>query len=335
MTVPSKITGSRVLVTGATGFIGSHLTDALLKRDCQVHCLVRSTSNRQWLDTSRVRLYTGDLHHPETYRDCVKEVDYVFHCAGVIRAQNRRDYLHDNARACVPFYQTCADHGKHLQAIVHLSSLAAVGPTSPEQKVDEDTPCHPITYYGKSKFTGEEVALGFTDDLPIVILRPPVVYGERDINFLTYLKIIRWGIAVKIGNVDRTLSMIYVKDLVEAMVRAAETPDRNDNIFFVTDGQVYSWDDVARSAMRALQKKARNLTIPVFALGFSAMISEFLSKLKNTAPLLDRQRMMDLRQSSWTASADRFFKRYSFSPQYDLNQGLDQTCAWYKKNGWL
>jgi dihydroflavonol-4-reductase len=331
----SPINEASILVTGATGFIGSHLVDALLERGCKVHCIVRETSNLQWLDTSRVILHTGDLHQPETYRDSLTDVDYVFHCAGITRANNRHEYLHNNARVGIPFYQSCVDHGKQIKGVVHISSLAAVGPTLPGQKVDEDTPCHPLTYYGKSKLTGEEIALGYASELPMVVLRPPVVYGEREINFFTYLKVIKWRMAIKVGTARQVLSIIHVKDLVDAMIRAAAAPDPNQNVFFITDGHEYSWDDVAQASMQALRVKAQTVIIPVSLMGFAAMVSEFLAKMNGRIPLLDRQRMIDLRQSSWTASSERFFDHYSFKPQLDLKQGLKQTCDWYKQQGWL
>ena len=169
----------------------------------------------------------------------------------------------------------------------------------------------------------------------MVVLRPPVVYGEREVNFFSYLKAIKWRLAIKIGTAPRTLSLIHVKDLVDAMIRAAEAPDPDRNVFFTTDGNIYSWDDVALAAMKALDVRAQTVVIPVSLMGFAAMISEFLAKMGNRIPLLDRQRMIDLRQRSWTASSERFFDHYSFQPRLDLNQGLKQACAWYKQQGWL
>ncbi len=335
MNEPAAIDNSTVLVTGASGFIGSHLVDHLLERGCTVHCLVRKTSNLQWLDSSRVHLHTVVLPQPDTYKDCVSEADYVFHCAGLTQALTHREYLESNARVCIPFYQACVDHGPRIKAVVHLSSLAAAGPSPPGQTIDENSPCQPLTYYGKSKLTGEEIALGFAGQLPIIVLRPPVVYGERETDFFTYLKALNMRLAIKVGFDKHYLSLIYVGDLVRAMVRAASAPVPDATVFFTTDGKIYSWEDLADAARQVLGKRAFPLVIPIPVMAAIAMVAEFWAQCVSKPPFLDRQRMKDLRQTSWTASSDRFFKHYSYEPQMDLVQGLTRTFAWYKKHGWL
>ncbi|MFQ5671589.1 MAG: NAD-dependent epimerase/dehydratase family protein [Nitrospinales bacterium] len=335
MNEPAKIDPATVLVTGASGFIGSHLVDYLLSLGCTVHCLVRKTSDLRWLDSSRVHLHTADLTRLERLGDGLEDAEYLFHCAGLTQARTRQEYFRINADLCSPFYSNCVARGKRLKAVVHLSSLAAVGPAEPDRPVNEETPCRPLTFYGQSKLAGEEIARQFSSSLPIVILRPPVVYGPRENNFFVYLRTVSRGWNIKIGRTRRDLSLIYVADLVRAMVMAAAAPRQEENIFFVTDGNTYSWEDVAQAAMRALGVKARSLRVPEGALMPLALLCETLARFGTKPALLDRQRLIDICQSSWTASCEKFMDQYEFQPRYDLNAGLAKTLDWYKNHRWL
>jgi len=335
MSAPSSIEGSTVFVTGATGFIGSHLADHLLQKNCTVLCLVRATSSRDYLQSIGAQLHTGDLNKPETYQSLLDQADYVFNCAGLTKARNRQEYFQANAEVCQPLYQACAERSQRIKAVVHLSSLAAVGPGISDQPVDENSPCRPLTHYGKSKLAGEKIAVSFSSRLPIVVLRPPVVYGEREKNFFTYLKSINHGWVLNVGKAQRYLSLIYVEDLVRGMIRAATPPSKIKNVFFITDGHNYSWDEVAKVTMQILNVRARRITIPESLLVLAACISEGWAQLKSQAPLLDRQRVIDIRQSSWTASSAQFFEQHSFQPHYNLFEGLTKTLNWYRQQGWL
>ena len=128
MNAPSHIDGSTVFVTGATGFIGSHLVDHLLQKNCTVLCLVRSTSSRDHLQSVGAQIHIGDLSAPQSYLSLLDQADYVFHCAGLTKARNRQEYFQSNSEACQPLYQACAERSDRIKAVVHLSSLAAVGP---------------------------------------------------------------------------------------------------------------------------------------------------------------------------------------------------------------
>jgi len=335
MSAPSPIDGSTVFVTGATGFIGSHLVDHLLQKNCTVLCLVRKTSSQEYLQSIGAQLHAGNLNEPQSYQSLLDQADYVFHCAGLTKARNCKEYFESNAEVCRPLYRACAERSRRIKAVVHLSSLAAVGPSASNQPVDENSSCRPLTHYGKSKLAGEEIALSFSSDLPMVVLRPPVVYGEREENFFTYLKSIQRGWIFIVGKAQRHLSLIYVEDLVRGMVRAATPPTETQRVFFITDGHNYSWDDVAEVAMRVLNVRARRITIPENVLVLAACLSEGWARLGSQAPLFDRQRVIDIRQSSWTASAAQFFEQYSFQPHYDLSKGLTKTLNWYRQQGWF
>jgi nucleoside-diphosphate-sugar epimerase len=331
----STIDHATVFVTGASGFIGSHLVDALLARQCTVHCLVRRTSDLRWLDRAKVHIHYGNLEGNFSLKKCLQETDYVFHCAGLTIAKTRQEFFRVNAHACKSLYEQCVQYGKHLKRIVHISSLASVGPARPDQPVDENTPTRPVTYYGKSKLAGEEIALTFASTLPLVILRPPVVYGPREVNFFAFIDAIAKGWNLKIGPEDRVLSFIYVADLIEAMLRAATRPvpgkDTEKNVYFITDGNCYHWKDMVEIAAKILNVRPRSICIPDGLLAFAALMLEFLSIYQKKAPLLDSQRVIDIRQSTWTASSNKFFDRFEFQPQYDLKSGLEETVSWHKE----
>jgi dihydroflavonol-4-reductase len=335
MNEPSAIDNSTVLVTGATGFVGSHLTDYLLSLNCKVHCTVRNSSNLQWIDTNKLTLHNSDLSDPDALREAIENTEYVFHCAGLTKAKTRNEYFLSNAEACKKLYQACAKFGKKLKSIVHLSSLAATGPTSLDKPVDESSECKPITFYGKSKLAGEKIAQDFSKSLPIVILRPPVVYGPRETDFYNYLKTISKGWNPVVGRVRRELSLIYVTDLVHAMVKATSRPPSDENIFFITDGDYHQWHDVAKVAMSQLNVKAKTIVIPENIFRPAAFLMELFTLKSSQPALLNRQKVKEVCEQSWTASSSKFFNEYFFQPQYDLKMGLEKTVEWYKNNSWL
>lgn len=335
MTDSFDLEGADVLVTGAGGFIGRHLVEALLEKNCTVHALVRSAGRARDGFDDRVRLHTGDLLEPSTYRDLMGRMHVVLHSAGTVRARTLSDFNRNNVTACNALYETCLEHGKQLKSIVHLSSIAASGPSPLNAPIDETASCRPHSAYGHSKLAGEVVALTFARFLPIVILRPPVVYGERDKNLAGYFRLIKKGWRVEVGRGEKILSLIYIADLVDAVLRAAARPPEYDRVFFVTDGQCYRWDQVAVAAMDILNVRARRVVIPQTVLTALAFVSETYSRFRKEAPLLDRQRVRDIDQGAWTASPQRFFDTYGFQPQYSLQQGLSRTIDWYQNNHWL
>lgn len=329
------LNGARVLVTGAGGFIGSHLADALHRQNCTVHALVRNPKRARWLDENRIQVHTGDLLQPSTYRDLLKQVNVVLHCGGTVRARHLSDFNRNNVTACNSLYETCLEHGRHLKSIVHLSSIAASGPSPVDTPIDETASCRPQSDYGHSKLAGEVIALTFSRFLPITVLRPPVVYGERDKNLLDYIKLIRKGWNVHLGRKPKILSLIYIDDLTRAILHAAARTQKTDRVLFVTDGKCYSWDQVAGVVQEILNVRARRIVLSQTALTALAFLSETFSKFSKEPPLLDRQRVRDIDQGAWTASPQRFFDTYGFRPRYDLKEGLTRTIDWYREHRWL
>ena len=331
----SLLENSTVVVTGASGFIGSHLVDYLVEHGCIVHAVIRETSDRRWLNKSgQVKIHIANLEE-KPLLSCIEKADYLFHCSGVTKAKTRKKYISGNSYSCENLYERCAIAGHNLKKIIHLSSLAATGPSDQCTPVDEKNLCKPITYYGESKLLGEEVAVKYFSSLPIVILRPPVVYGPRELSFFVYLKTLSKGWNIKVGRLSRELSLIYVSDLVRAMIQAALYHPQSQRIYFVTDGESYTWDNVAESAMKNFDVNIKNVALPEMLLSFLSNAIEALAWFSSEPALFDRQRMIDLRQISWVASSRAFFEAHTFEPKYNLEKGLKETIEWYKNNKWL
>lgn len=331
----SYLNGSNALVTGANGFIGSHLVDNLLAAGCKVHCIVRKTSNLRWVQLKEVKLHFVDLGDTSFKIPELHNMDYVFHCAGLTKAKNREEYFDINARVCETLYEQCLQFGERIKGIIHLSSLAAVGPSKNGVVINEDSLLNPITYYGKSKKAGEDIALKYFENLPIKVLRPPVVYGPREENLFNFFKMVKNGWALQIGGTPKNLSLIYVTDLVQGMIEACGKSPRNNKIYFITDGEFYSWEKIARSAADKMKVSTRVLRLPEVILSPIAIIFELLAIFSTKPALFDRQRVIDIRQSSWTASPENFFRDFGFEPEFGLVAGLADTLDWYHQKKWL
>ncbi len=331
----SYLKGATALVTGANGFIGSHLVDELLAAGCTVHGLVRKSSNLKWLDASRVHLHQVDLSRPDFQIPALEDMNYIFHCAGLTKAKSRAAFFDVNANACSNLYEQCQKRASQMKGIIHLSSLAATGPSYKGDLVNESSPCRPLTYYGQSKLAGEEIARQFSESLPITILLPPVVYGPREENFFTFIKLIHKGWGLQIGKPGKELSLIYVTDLVRAALTASHPSRPKGCRCFVTDGRVHAWEQVAKECSRIMNVSLKTLKIPEGLLNPLALFFEACASFSSRPALFDRQRMIDIQQSSWSASSDKFFDTFEFQPQYDLSRGLEQTINWYQQEKWL
>ena len=326
---------SEVLVTGANGFIGSHLVDGLISAGCKVHCIVRKTSNLRWVQLKAVKLHLVDLRNPSFKIPELHNIDYVFHCAGLTKAKSRKEYFDINARVCETLYEQCLQFGERIKEIIHLSSLAAAGPSKNGALVDEDSLLNPVTYYGKSKKAGEDIALKYSENLPIKILRPPVVYGPREENLFNFFKMVKKGWALQIGDTPKKLSLIYIADLIQAMIQACGKSPTKNKIYFITDGEFYSWEDITRNAAARMNVSTRVLRLPEVILSPIAIVFELLAIFSSKPALFDRQRMIDIRQSSWTASPENFFRDFGFKPEFGLVAGLTDTLDWYHQQKWL
>ena len=324
----------KALVTGGTGFIGSHLVDELLNRGYEVRCIVRDTSNLKWLNGKDVEIFKGSLFDIDFLKKAVEDVDYVYHIAGVTKGKNYQDYYRGNVETTQNLLEACLENQK-LKKFVLASSLAAVGPGDDAIPVDETRQYNPITSYGKSKAEAEKVTLSFKDKLPITIVRPPSVYGPRDTYTFELFKYVKFGFLPVVLSDDQILSLVYVSDLVDGFILAGENEQATGEIYFISSEKIYTWKEIEEAVLKALDKKVFRIKIPAPILYSVSFISELIFKLQKKASPLNLEKIKDVRQKNWACSIEKAKKELGYTPMVSLEEGMRITINWYVENKWL
>jgi nucleoside-diphosphate-sugar epimerase len=329
--------GSRgkALVTGANGFVGSHLVEGLLSKGYQVICLVRKTSNLRWLSGLEVEYVYADIKEKDSLRDVVKDVDLVFHVAGLTKAKTEEEYFKANYEGTKNLLEACVKDNPQVKRFVYISSQAAVGPGKDEKPLDETAPCNPITDYGKSKLEGERIVLEFSSKLPVTVIRPPAVYGPRDPDILSFFKVANKGFKTLFGKEESYLSLCYIEDLIDGIILAAESPKGIGQIYFVADDRIYSWREAFGIIAKVLNKRTITLRIPNIFLFTMAFIAENIFRLLGKPTVINIQKVREITQKYWVCDVSKAKKELGFSPKYKLEEGAKKTVRWYKERGWL
>ncbi len=326
---------NNILVTGGTGFIGSHLTELLLHKGYAVSCLVRDRSNLRWLSGLDVEVKTGDCLQKETLAEAVKQASLVVHAAGLTKARRTAEYYAVNHIGTRNILEACARHNPGIRKFVLLSSLAAAGPGTDGIPVKESDPPHPVSDYGKSKLLAEEEALSYKDKFPVVVIRPPAVYGPRDRDTF---ELFRWavrGVTLEIGGGERFLNFCYVGDLVNAIALALEKQTKSGSIYYAAEKQRYSWADFKKTLLAAGGVKARTLKIPYAAAYLIGLLSEAASLFASGPSIVSRQKVFEAVQKYWVCDPSAAKKDLGFEAAFSLQQGLDTTWRWYRDNNWI
>jgi dihydroflavonol-4-reductase len=324
-----------VLVTGATGFIGATLVEALLRKDCSVTCLVRSTSNTHWLQTVPVKLVVGDLENAGSSREALQGIDTVYHLAGAIKAATRQGYFRANQIGTRNLLDTISACRPGLKRFVYVSSLAAAGPSPKGLSVTEDEKPNPISWYGQSKLGSEQEVLKFTQAFPVTILRPSAVYGPRDRETLTIFRMIKLGYFLTPGRFMRRFNLIYVADLVSAIIRAGESETPSGEVFFVSRAEAHTWEEVGRAIATKLGKTYRWIPFPHGVAEIAGLAGDLWSRISGRPATINSQKVKELLQPFWICNSSKARKSLGFAPLFDLESGIGQTVDWYLAQGWL
>lgn len=322
----------KALLTGGTGFIGSHLAELLSDKSAEIFALVRDPHNLKWLKGLNIHLLEGDLL---SIPSLPSDIDYVFHVAGLTNSSDVADYYTVNQQGTASLFKSLHDQKILPKKIICLSSLAAVGPSFDGTPVQESDVPHPITPYGKSKLRGEAEALKFKEVYPVVILRAPAVFGPRDKDFLQYFKWIKRGALPAIGSKQRYMSLCYVKDLIRALYLCSQEELESGEIFNIGNQNPCSYDEFGELVGQAMGKKLKKVKIPIPIGYLVALIADIAGRINKKPSILNLGKFKQMRQRGWIADMKKAKEKLSFQPQYSLQDAIQETLNWYHKHNWL
>jgi dihydroflavonol-4-reductase len=322
-------TNGVALVTGATGFVGGHLVEALVGSGTSVRCLVRPQSDRRWLPAS-VDLAYGSIDNAASLTSAVDGVAVVYHLAAVTSAIRGFDYDGVNHGGVVRLLDALAARAPDAR-LVFSSSVAAGGPAHMGRPVTEADPPAPIGPYGVSKARAEQAIA--TSGLNTVIVRPPAVYGPRDRDVLTVFRMMVHGWALRTGPVGQQLAMIHVRDLVSGLLAAGRHREAR-GVYYVNGGN-YSWEDITAAMGAAVGRRLRVVSLPPGALMAAGRVGRMWAGLSGKRPSITPERALDLVQPAWTCDDARARRELGYAPVVPIAEGMEETAAWYRAAGWL
>jgi nucleoside-diphosphate-sugar epimerase len=313
----------RVLLTGATGFVGSHVARALVEAGYEVRCGVRASSSTRWISDLDVERVTLDLRgQPEDLSRAVNNVDLVVHAAGITRARRAGDYHSVNAGSTRGLGAAALEAG--VRRFVLISSLAARGP---------DGSGHPESAYGRSKLEAEEHLRSLGGQMEAVALRPAAVYGPRDTDLLPLFRMARLGWLPTPSGAG-SLQPVYAEDVARAVLAAVREP-ASFGPFPVAEAALYTWEDVVAGLEGVFGRTVRAVRLPAAAFILAGRAAELAARPFSAVPVFDERRMRDLAVHTWTCDTSITERALGWRAEVPLVEGLERTARWYRQARWL
>ena len=326
----------KVLVTGASGFLGSHVAEQLVHQGHDVRAMVRKTSDTKFLRTlSKVTLCDGAVEDRDACFAACKGVEAIIHTAGLVKARATAEFHLTNVVGTQNMLDAALAESSAIKRFVLVSSLAARAPSPDGRPLPHDAEPRPVTAYGRSKLEAERIALRAKDNLHVTVVRPTGIYGPRDREMMQLFQYAAMRVLPFIGEPQGKLTLIHGEDCARAIVLCLKADIPSGKAYDLDDGAVYTRAELAEGLEEAMQKKAwLSFPIPnpvVYTVGF---LSETYGRIANKAVMLKREKVSELLQQ-WVGDSQPARKDLGFEPLLLWREGAKATARWYKENGWL
>lgn len=323
------------VVTGASGFVGSHIVDELLASGARVRCLLRPGSSTRWLDGSSAEIVRVPLDRVEPIAEAFRGATWIIHAAGLTKARYPREFHEANVNATERVLRAAMQAGDGLERFLLVSSQSVAGPAAPDGRpVTEGERPDPASAYGVSKLRAEELTLLLRGRLPVVVIRPPAVYGPRDTAIHKVFAAVKRHVLPVLRRGGR-FTLVYVEDLARAVHLALVEPRALGEVYFVGEPEATDYVEVGECVERALGTWAWTVSPPFFVLDAGAIVSETLGILTRSVPLLTREKLREIRAGDWVCSSAKIRAHLGWEPRFPLEEGIQRTADWYRKEGWV
>ena len=330
---------NKILVTGASGFIGSFIVEEALNRGMEVWAAVRRTTSRRYLSDPRINFIELDFSSKDRLVEQLRDhvFDYVVHAAGVTKCLDKSDFRRVNTDGTRHIVDALLELQMPLKRFVFISSLSVYGAIherQPYQDITENDCPRPNTAYGKSKLEAERYLDSIGNDFPYIILRPTGVYGPREKDYFLMAESIKKHVDFAVGFRRQDITFVYVADVVQAVFLALDR-GMSGRKYFLSDGEVYSstqFSDLLKKEMGV--KWMLRIVAPVWVLRIVAAIGERVSHITKKPTALNNDKYNILRQRNWRCDIEPAMDELGYHPHYKLAEGVKLAVKWYKENGW-
>lgn len=333
----------KVLITGASGFIGSFLVEEALESGYEVYAGIRRTSSKQFLQHKTLRFFELDFSSPEFMQQQLHSFTqkeggfhYIIHNAGITQAKKREDFYTVNFDYTRNLAEAVLASAMPVEKFILISSLASYGPGDVRamRPIDVADEYKPISEYGKSKQKATEYIRSLSQ-LPHLVIHPTGVYGPRDKDFFQFIKLVSKGFEPYVGRHRQQLSLIYVKDVAKAVIGLMSSSHVNCS-YLLSDGNSYDKEQIGIEAKRTLNRKTVKIKLPLKMVqtavsGIDGVYKIFLNRL----PFINREKLDEISSANWLCNSHAVWKDLQQQPAYDLQKGIEETIGWYKEQKWL
>ena len=330
----------KILITGASGFIGSFIVEEALRQGFETWAAVRGSSSRQFLQDERIHFIELNLSSEEQLREQLKgyDFDYIVHAAGVTKCLNKEDFYRINTEGTKNLVHAILDLKMPLKRFVYISSLSIMGAIheqQPYQEIREDDTAQPNTAYGRSKLEAEHFLDTVASRVPYIILRPTGVYGPRERDYFMMAKSIQAHTDFAVGFKQQDITFVYVTDVVQAVFLALEKGQVGRR-YFLSDGEVYQ----SRTFSDLIHRELGNpwwirITAPIWVLRIITFFGEYIGRMTGQITALNNDKYNIMRQRNWRCDIEPACRELGYQPQVKLQEGVRRSIAWYKENKWL